>query len=427
MEREQEPGVDHASADNIGIERLDQAVGWGLLALVAFVVAFVAALQLGVPANTLLGVGCVIGGAAQAWQAPRFKKWGERALAAARAAVYCGAGLALVLGKLPTPYAAAALLLVLAVSFRTLRKALSMGLLQVGWRMSRRSSPAAIGRVRRVGLSALSVLPPIRLMMVRNMQRAGVYESDLPRRYLDRAGDQMEQLMHIARAGFRDSGVADLYRFDDSVEHLRKAHAAGRGVVVVAPHLCGYPIFPRLLDEIVPCSIFLRRSPSDAKHAINMAIGKAGGGHLVFIPDNTPPTAQLNLAMKILRDGRGLFITPDVPRKADEGVPVQIFGRMAYFPTGSFLMAMRTGAPVVSALWYYNDGRYHVRFSAPQWFESRGDRRARLEQATVEFAREMDAFLHQHPEMWWNWLDKRWTRILRGRDKGVTEGTQFAA
>jgi hypothetical protein len=25
----------------------------------------------------------------------------------------------------------------------------------------------------------------------------------------------------------------------------------------------------------------------------------------------------------------------------------------------------------------------------------------------------VDAFLHDHPAIWWNWLDKRWTKILR--------------
>jgi hypothetical protein len=35
----------------------------------------------------------------------------------------------------------------------------------------------------------------------------------------------------------------------------------------------------------------------------------------------------------------------------------------------------------------------------------------------AEFARLMDEQLHEHPEMWWNWLDKRWTRILRSRSR----------
>jgi hypothetical protein len=27
--------------------------------------------------------------------------------------------------------------------------------------------------------------------------------------------------------------------------------------------------------------------------------------------------------------------------------------------------------------------------------------------------------LHEHSKTWWNWLGKRWTRILRGRADGA--------
>ncbi|MHC4552389.1 MAG: hypothetical protein ACYSUT_06440 [Planctomycetota bacterium] len=29
------------------------------------------------------------------------------------------------------------------------------------------------------------------------------------------------------------------------------------------------------------------------------------------------------------------------------------------------------------------------------------------------WAQRFEAFLQEHSEMWWNWLDKRWTWILR--------------
>jgi hypothetical protein len=31
----------------------------------------------------------------------------------------------------------------------------------------------------------------------------------------------------------------------------------------------------------------------------------------------------------------------------------------------------------------------------------------------IAFAQMMDQHLHAFPDMWWNWLDKRWNRILR--------------
>lgn len=407
----------HASAEGTSLEpdshsSFDHSVGWELSAVLALVAGCAAALALQIPTSALLGAACVIGSAAQILQARRLRKWGEQVWATARGAVYAMAGVVLIAWHLPAMWVGGVMLVVIAVAARTLRKAGILAALRFGWWWSRRTSAAGVVRLRRWALAGAAYLTPGRPIAARTMRRAGVYRPGLAKLFLERGADQMEMLMHIARAGFEESGVAQRFVFDDSVRHLKDAHAVGRGVVVIAPHLCGYPIIPRVLQDVVPCGIFLRRSPSSSKHAINQAIARAGGGQLVFVPEHTPPTEQLGIAMRILREGRALFITPDVPRKPDGGVPARIFGRTAYFPTGTFLMAMRTGAPIVSLLWHHENGRYHVRCAKPYTLSPAGERRARLARAVADFGREMDAFLHEHPEMWWNWLDKRWIRIM---------------
>ena len=110
-----------------------------------------------------------------------------------------------------------------------------------------------------------------------------------------------------------------------------------------------------------------------------------------------------------------LFMTPDLPRKPSEGVAVSILGRRVFFPTGMIIMAMRTGAPIVPALWHREDGVYRVRCFEPMTFNGRGDRRRRAAAGVRKFAELMDRFLRRHPDMWWNWLDKRWTAIIRNQ------------
>jgi lauroyl/myristoyl acyltransferase len=245
------------------------------------------------------------------------------------------------------------------------------------------------------------------------MTAAGVYRPDLEDQALQRATEQLSFLMHVVRAGFPDSGVPERFRVDDSLHHLHQAYDGGKGVLVISPHLCCYPIMPRVLDDYVPCSIYLRRSPNPGKHAINMAMGRAGGGHLIHPPANASSVEELMTTLRILRQGRALFITPDVPRKPNQGVPVTIFGRTVYLPTGVMIMAMRSGAPIVIATWHcLPDGIYHVHLHEPMDFSARGNRQARAAAGMRHFAQIMDDFLHIHPEMWWNWLDKRWSRIL---------------
>jgi lauroyl/myristoyl acyltransferase len=290
-----------------------------------------------------------------------------------------------------------------------------MGLLSVGVYASQNVGGRGVDLVCATALAAARACLPLRMRLARTMRAAGVYRKGLVDLHLERAADQMTFLMHIFRAGFPDSGVAGRFRFDESFHHLQQAYDARRGVLVVSPHLCCYPLVPRILSDRIPCSIYLRRSREHRKHRINEAIGTAGGGHLVYPPENATRLERLTAAIRVLREGRMLFITPDLPRKADEGVPVRILGRDVHFPTGVAIMAMRTKAPIVALDWHCREGVYNVRCHEPMDLSGRGDRQRRAAAAIRRFAELMDECLRRQPEMWWNWLDKRWTKIIRGR------------
>ena len=353
------------------------------------------------------------------------RKWGERLLGALRAVgLFTTAILALV-PTIPNWLVVLTVTIGLWLAGRPLRKFVTIGLLRIGAFLARRTDRHGVERLRRLGHSALRAALPLRNRIVRNMRRAGVYREGLENEHLERAADQMEFLMHMLRAGYPDSGVGQRFCFDESLSNLHQAHEAGRGVLVLSPHLCGYAVFPRVLAEHVPTSIYLRRSPDPSKHALNVLTGQAAGGDLVFPPPNGSPAQRLNVAMAVLRKQRALYVTPDLPRKANEGVPVTVWNRTVYFPTGVMIMAMRTGSPTVVATWFFRDGHYHVRFGEPMEISRHGDRQHHAHQAMLAFAKTMDQHLHEHPGMWWNWLDKRWTRILRRRADSQNTGAMM--
>jgi len=341
------------------------------------------------------------------------RRWGEKTLGALQAT-----GLLLAAGFLVWPGSQLMLQVLVLIggtwlAKRPLRKLVAVAGLQSGVAMARRTSRGGVERLVHASRGIARVALPLRRLVVNNMKQAGVYRPGLEDEYFARATDQLGMLMHIVRAGFEASGVPGRFCFDDTLDELRAAQQAGRGILVLSPHLCGYPIFPRVLADHVPCSIYLRRSPHAGKHSLNLLVGAAGGGHLVFPPADASPAARLNVALGVLREGRALYVTPDLPRKPSEGVPVTVWGRRVYFPTGVMIMALRTGAAVVFAHWLYRDEQYHVRFAAPFWLERRGDRMSQAQHAMVAFGHAMDAHCRQHPDMWWNWPDKRWTRVLR--------------
>jgi len=279
---------------------------------------------------------------------------------------------------------------------------------------SRRSTdPASIEALRQGALLGWRVIFPLRGRVAKNMRLAGVWAPGRVDEHAERAIDQLTMLAHVFRAGIAESGCRRRFRFDESFERLRQAYAGGRGVLNIAPHLCGFPLYAPVVTPRIPCSIYLRRNKDRRKMRITEAVGIAGEGHLVYPPPGASKPQRLRIAMDVLRQGRMLFVTPDTPRKPHQGVPVRIFGRTAYFPTGVFAMSLRTGAPVVPVVWHWEGGLYHIRYGPPIEPAGTGRIKQRLAEATRRWAAGVDEFLHAHPEMWWNWLDKRWTRILR--------------
>ena len=297
---------------------------------------------------------------------------------------------------------------------RSVRKSLTFAALQLALRASQRSRNGNAVEAMRYGLLALTrAVIPLRQRLATNMKLVGLYQAGLLDAHFERAVDQLCMIGHVLRANVARSGCLQRFRFDDSFKLVEQAYAAGKGVIHIAPHICGYPLYAAVVSPRIPCAVYLRRNTDPRKARIDREVGLAGEGEVVVPPKGTSKAQRLQVAISVLRQGKMMFITPDTPRKPDQGVAVKILGRRTWFPTGVFIMAARTGAPVVPAFWLWHDGTYHVRYSEPLEIKRGGGIGRRTEAATVHWAKSVDAFLRKHPAMWWNWLDKRWTQIIR--------------
>ncbi len=296
---------------------------------------------------------------------------------------------------------------------RRIRKRVTLDLLKLGRKLAEKGTYKSVERIRKwVRLFALTAYP-LRWRLATNIRCAGFSPNGLMDAYFERSNDQLMMLAHGFRADFDVTELVEKFQFDDSFSILEKSYADGRGVMVIAPHLSGYPSFGCVLSSRIPCTIYSRRNQGKQKTDITDAIAKIGKVELVYPPKGATKPQRLQVAIDILRQGKLLFVTPDTPRKPHEGVAVSILGKMTYFPSGVFIMSMRTGVPVIPAWWHFNNGLYHVYFSEPIQLPESGKIRQKAEAGVRQWAEQVDAFLREHPEMWWNWLDKRWTNILR--------------
>lgn len=299
---------------------------------------------------------------------------------------------------------------------RSTRKTLTFLALRAGLFAAKRSKNGAfVESFRRAFLIFLHAALPLRYRLATNMKQAGVYRKKLIGEYYERAADQLCMIGHVLHAGLAASGSLDRFRFDASFDHIDQAARLGKGVIHIAPHICGYPSYASIVSSRIPCCVYMRRNQDPRKLRINEAVAAAGAGEIVMPPPEATKAQRLQVAISVLRQGKMLFVTPDTPRKPDDGVPVRIFGKTAYFPTGVFVMSARTGAPVVPVFWHWDNGAYHIRYAEPMEIKRGGAIAHKTELATKHWAQQVDQHLHEHPDIWWNWLDKRWTSILRNR------------
>ncbi|MBN1764587.1 MAG: lysophospholipid acyltransferase family protein [Sedimentisphaerales bacterium] len=296
---------------------------------------------------------------------------------------------------------------------RKLRKTLTFGALRGGMELACRGNVTSVERLRQIMTDLTRIAIPLRIRLARNMKLTGVYHPKLIDHHFERVIDQLIMLAHIFRAGFSESGCPERFIFDDSVKLLEQAYAKGKGVINIAPHICGYPVYAAVVSQRFPCGIYLRHNKDPRKMRLNNAIGQAGGGDLVYPPKGASKAQKLQIAIDVLRQGKLLFITPDTPRRPQKGIAVTIFDKTVYFPPGIFIMSMRTGAPVVPVFWDWRDGAYHIQYEPPIELTRKGRIKDLAEMSMQKWAKSVDGFLHEHPEMWWNWLDKHWTRIIR--------------
>lgn len=299
---------------------------------------------------------------------------------------------------------------------RSVRKRITLDLLRFGQYVATRGGYRSVERLRTLMRVFFKLTLPLRWRLRKNMRCAGLDPAGLVDPYFERSIDQLVMVAHGFRADFSMQMLVDRFKFDESFDILKRTYDEGKGVITIAPHITGYPVYGPVISSRIPCTIYQRRNKDPRKMKIAETVVRASSAELISPPPGATKAQRLQVAIDALRQGKMLFLTPDTPRKSDEGVAVTIFGKTAYFPTGVFIMSMRTGSPVVPVWWFWQDGFYHVRYGRPIRIERGGGLGKKADDAMIAWGKDTDDFIHRYPDMWWNWLDKRWTIILRGGD-----------
>jgi lauroyl/myristoyl acyltransferase len=272
-----------------------------------------------------------------------------------------------------------------------------------------------------------------------NFRAAGLADPRLLGGHFEQLGAHFAGALHALRcAGRGADGARQLaalaearVTLDDSLARLREERQAGRGVIVVGPHITNYLLNLTRLNQFVPLTVYLRHSKDARRRTAKERWYRASGVSWISEPaERGGALGRIGRMAGALTAGAVLFITPDLPQKCGAGTPVHVLGRRVELPGGAALLALRSGAPLFMLTARSDGGRQHLLLSGPYASRDDGGRSVRklaVQRRMQWFANQFSNFLRTSPALWYLWGDKRWTRVWRGDPRYCAGATNAPA
>lgn len=183
-------------------------------------------------------------------------------------------------------------------------------------------------------------------------------------------------------------------------EHVERARAAGRPVLVVTGHCGNWELLAATINSRgLGMAVVARQL--DEPQLDTLLVGLRARFGTATIARGTPGAARALL--RAIREGGALGMLIDQDTKV-EGVWVSFLGRPAFTPVGAAELALRFRCAVIPAsMERLADGSHLARFAAP--LELPDDPAA----ATAAMTRPIEEQIRRVPEQW-VWLHRRWRR-----------------
>src|SRR5204862_3697733 len=98
----------------------------------------------------------------------------------------------------------------------------------------------------------------------------------------------------------------------------------------------------------IPLTVFLRHSRDPLRLQAKAAWCRSAGIGMIAEPSRlADPAARAAILAQAMAEKRVLVITPDLAQRRGSGIPVKIFGREVYMPSGVASLALLTAAPII--------------------------------------------------------------------------------
>ena len=209
----------------------------------------------------------------------------------------------------------------------------------------------------------------------------------------------VDRLMMLA--GRPDAFVLEGHGF----EHLERAHAGGRGVVLLSAHFGAWALAGHLLKgHLRPTVVVFDNEARAIREFFARNPGESAPKIIVF---NEGPTASIEI-LRSLRSNEVVAMLADRVAPGRPAFSIPFGGGHTRLPAGPFQIAALAGAPIVMT---FNHKTAPDRLSLsilppiPMHDAPRDARDARALDAARRYAEALEAVARRHPHQWFNFFD----------------------
>lgn len=207
----------------------------------------------------------------------------------------------------------------------------------------------------------------------------------------------MKLLVDFARTTTTDPTILEGRVKGEGWENLDKAFQHGKGVVLVGSHLGSWEVAGAVLaHHAYPIN------------AVSESVGNEGINRLAIESraklgiELIPMEYALKRVYKALRRNEAVGLVTDRPLPPGEGAPVKFFGQRITWPTGPAVLAVRTGAKIVTGYLVRNgDDDYVGEIYPPLEVEVTGDQDLDVQAVTQRIARIQEDLIRRYPDQWY--------------------------
>ena len=188
---------------------------------------------------------------------------------------------------------------------------------------------------------------------------------------------------------------------------LDEAMAAGKGAILISPHLGTWELGGLGLADLgYRINVLTFREPDARVNEQRERVRNERGIGVIYVDrEDTSPLAIIE-AVNALRRNEIICLIGDRDGSSNT-VKVPFFGRPTPLPAGAAHLALATGAPVIPVFVVLDrDGRYATLMDEPIFFKgSHGKNHAVVEQGMTRLAGVFERYIRKYPDQWYNFFD----------------------